>query len=52
MESLPGDQSLGGILETAMKLANEDEDAEETKKVGLSTRQDLNCFPPTCVCHG
>ncbi|XP_032067302.1 coiled-coil and C2 domain-containing protein 1A [Thamnophis elegans] len=32
MESLPGDQSLGGILETAMKLANEDEDAEETKK--------------------
>uniref|UniRef100_A0A670Y142 Coiled-coil and C2 domain-containing protein 1B n=1 Tax=Pseudonaja textilis TaxID=8673 RepID=A0A670Y142_PSETE len=43
MESLPGDQSLGGILETAMKLANEDEDAEETNKVGLSTRQDLKC---------
>ncbi|XP_070597608.1 coiled-coil and C2 domain-containing protein 1A [Erythrolamprus reginae] len=31
-ESSPGDQSLGGILETAMKLVNEDEDAEETKK--------------------
>ncbi|XP_070794307.1 coiled-coil and C2 domain-containing protein 1A [Pituophis catenifer annectens] len=36
MESLPGDQSLGGILETAMKLANEDEDAEETKKPDTS----------------
>uniref|UniRef100_A0A8C6YG89 Coiled-coil and C2 domain containing 1A n=1 Tax=Naja naja TaxID=35670 RepID=A0A8C6YG89_NAJNA len=28
MESLPGDQSLGGILETAMKLVNEDEDPD------------------------
>ncbi|ETE71271.1 Coiled-coil and C2 domain-containing protein 1A [Ophiophagus hannah] len=36
MESLPGDQSLGGILETAMKLANEDEDAEETNKPDTS----------------
>ncbi|XP_007425917.1 coiled-coil and C2 domain-containing protein 1A [Python bivittatus] len=32
MESLPRDQSLAGILEIAVKLANEDEDAEETKK--------------------
>ncbi|KAH0628738.1 hypothetical protein JD844_010216 [Phrynosoma platyrhinos] len=32
-ESSPGDQSFAGILETAMKLANEeDEDAEEAKK--------------------
>ncbi|KAG8148151.1 hypothetical protein E2320_022325, partial [Naja naja] len=36
MESLPGDQSLGGILETAMKLVNEDEDAEETNKPDTS----------------
>uniref|UniRef100_A0ABM5FQD1 Coiled-coil and C2 domain-containing protein 1A n=1 Tax=Pogona vitticeps TaxID=103695 RepID=A0ABM5FQD1_9SAUR len=33
MESSPADQSLSGILETAMKLANEEEEgAEETNK--------------------
>ncbi|KAJ6657690.1 hypothetical protein lerEdw1_002191 [Lerista edwardsae] len=37
MESSSGDQSVVGILETAMKLANEeDEDSEDAKKTDLS----------------
>lgn len=41
MEPSSGDQSVVGILETAMKLASEeDEDSEDAKKVKLCATQD------------
>lgn len=50
METTTGNQSFAGILETAMKLANEeDEDSGETNKVSWCARGRLaSLHVPKC----